>query len=154
LISAALPISQLRFILIDQSQKFKYFPNVISMPRANSPEEIQRLIQMSNLVIIPSRGESFSLIALESMSCGKPVITLRNSAPHEVTDSINEYTFTLKDSVQQIISILGLFLESPERIIKEGVRNRNRTLAHYSAEIHVVKMAEAYRSILKGKRNV
>jgi glycosyltransferase involved in cell wall biosynthesis len=153
LVSTALPLSQLRFVLIDDSQKWKYFPNVISIPRANSPEEIRRLIQLSDLVVIPSRGESFSLIALESMSCGKPVITLRNSAPHEVTQSKDEYTFTLRDSAGQIISIIGLFSNSLNRLAMEGERNRDRALDNFSMEIHVAKMAEVYRTILRGKKN-
>ena len=153
LVAAASPISNIRFLLIDNSQKWKYSPNVISMPRANSPEEIRTLVQLSDLVIIPSRGESFSLIALESMSCGKPVITLRNSAPHEVTDSSEEYTFTLKESTKEIISIIDQFLESPEKLGIEGDRNRQRVLNDFSVETHVGKMVEIYRTILKGKRN-
>lgn len=149
LISDALPNSRLRFILIDSAQKWKYSPNVISFPRAMAPEEIRRLIQMSDLVVIPSRGESFSLIALESMSCGKPVVTLRNSAPHEVTDSKEEFTFTLRDSAKQILNIVDTFSKSKDTLTAEGERNRARVLKNFSMEIHIMKMAEIYRNILK-----
>jgi glycosyltransferase involved in cell wall biosynthesis len=153
LIHAAITRPNVKFLLVDDSKKFQFSPNVISFPRAYEPHEVRNLIQASDFVIIPSRGESFSLLALESMSCGKPVITPRYSAPHEVTNSSLEFTFNLRTHETDLIDVIDSLEHSPEYCIEEGKRNRQRVIDMFSKEIHLNNMSRIYQSIGNGVLN-
>lgn len=57
-------------------------------------------MSISNAVLYPSRYESFSYVACEAMSCGKPVIATRCSALTAlVVDGISGYLCDPGDSL-------------------------------------------------------
>jgi len=56
----------------------------ISLP----PEEIAKILSMSDISILPSQGESFALPAIESLACGTPVIMGNHSVgPEHIGES-------------------------------------------------------------------
>lgn len=46
-----------------------------------------QFIQASDFVVIPSRYESFSMVAIEALACGKPVIAPAIGGPKDIIDS-------------------------------------------------------------------
>jgi glycosyltransferase involved in cell wall biosynthesis len=58
-----------------------------------APERVQAVMQSSDLVMIPSREESFSLVALEAAHVGRPVVATRVGGVPEVC--IDEQTALL-----------------------------------------------------------
>jgi len=144
LISMARYLVDVEFILVDASQLFLFKENVVSFPRATSEKEIIDLIQLADLVVIPSLGESFSLLALEAMSCGKAVVALENSAPHEVTGSSKDYVFSESESAKNICRIIENALRDRASIHEEGTRNRKRVLSKFTIERHVSDISSLY----------
>ncbi len=149
LVNAALDIEDVKFVLIDAGQIFSSNKNVISLPRASSASQIREYFSISNLVIVPSLGESFSLITLEAMSCGKPVITLKNSAAHEVTASTDFFTFEETNSTKNILEILRDSAGLKTLLENEGERNRDRALKEYSIEKHVESISSLYVALAR-----
>ena len=51
-----------------------------------SEEEMARLYAMSDVFLMPSTAESFGVMGIESLACGVPLITRKNTAVDEVTN--------------------------------------------------------------------
>ena len=49
-------------------------------------ERVQHILQASDLMLLPSKTESFGLAALESMACGCPVLAYRTGGLPEVIE--------------------------------------------------------------------
>lgn len=48
---------------------------------------VRDYIEQADLVVIPSRYESFSMVAIEALSCGKPVIAPNIAGPKDIVNS-------------------------------------------------------------------
>lgn len=48
---------------------------------------VRSFIENSDIVIIPSRYESFSMVAIEALSCGRPVIAPKIAGPKDIVNS-------------------------------------------------------------------
>ncbi len=58
-------------------------------------ESMEQVLPLGDLTLLPSEHESFGLVALESMSCGTPVIATRNGGTSEFID--DGHTSFLRD---------------------------------------------------------
>jgi glycosyltransferase involved in cell wall biosynthesis len=144
LVSITNKLKNVLFILIDESKIFLLDENVLAFRRITSEQKMVDLLNLADLVVVPSLGESFSLLALEAMSCGKAVVTLENSAPHEVTDSSLLFTFTGRNAAQGIYKIIEKTSNDATIVKVEGERNRERVLNRFTIEKHVMEISKLY----------
>ena len=76
-----------RCTLFQKRLKRKLPENVIGIQRTEDKKELAALYSEAHIFINPSQEESFSLVTVEAMACGTPVIVLDTSAVQElVTD--------------------------------------------------------------------
>ena len=125
--------------------------NMIGIPKTESADELAQLYTKSTIFINPSKEESFSLVTIEAMACGTPVIAMDTSAPKELVKDINGILLSdsrvenyleaihyiegkrfsrkkIVDSVQQysVENMTNSVLEIYERILMtENFRRRN-----------------------------
>jgi glycosyltransferase involved in cell wall biosynthesis len=52
-----------------------------------SPPEVAELMAESELLVLPSRRESFGAVLIEALACGIPVVATRSGGPEEIIDS-------------------------------------------------------------------
>jgi glycosyltransferase involved in cell wall biosynthesis len=79
-------------------------------------EEKNKLFNLADVFMFPSKNEGFGLVAAEAMACGKPVIASNNtSLPEIVDDQITGYLAETND--------LDDWIEKTEKLIKD---NRKR----------------------------
>ncbi len=63
--------------------------NIIGIQRTENQDELAQLYSMASVFMNPSKEESFSLVTIEAMACGTPVIVLDYSAPRELVNDDN-----------------------------------------------------------------
>jgi glycosyltransferase involved in cell wall biosynthesis len=84
--------------------------------------------------------ESFGMVALEAMACGKPVIgTINGAIPEVIVDGVTG-TLIGPGDVSQLVRVLVEYAEHPEMCIERGDAGRRRA----SDAFHIDRCAEAY----------
>ena len=63
-------------------------PNVISIHRTQNQEELAELYAAADLLVNPTRGDTFPTVNIESLACGTPVLTFdTGGSPEILTDA-------------------------------------------------------------------
>ena len=69
---------------LNDKQKQMLPQNIIGISRTENIEELANLYTYANVLFNPSKEESFSLVTIEAMACGTPVIVYKYTAPKEL----------------------------------------------------------------------
>lgn len=64
--------------------------NIINIGRTNNQEELSAYYSMADLTVLTSERETYSMVSVESLSCGTPVVGFRAGGPESI--SIKEYS--------------------------------------------------------------
>jgi glycogen(starch) synthase len=117
-----------------------------------SPEKVPQLINESTLVLIPSRLEGFSLVALEAAWMARPVVATRiGGLPEVVAHGETGLLTEVDDGAAFALAIMSL-LQQPEIARQMGRAARLRAQDIFSWERHVNAYDELYRKVIRGAR--
>ncbi|GAM69543.1 glycosyltransferase mshA [Vibrio sp. JCM 19236] len=98
------------------------------------PSELARLYSASDLVIVPSRIESFGQVAAESLACETPVVCFDNSAVAEIVDDgVSGFTAKAFDSLDLANKILDYIRLDSHRKTEFGRKGRIKMIDNYSS---------------------
>lgn len=113
-------------------------------------DNIEELIGIADLLLLPSRSESFGLVALEAMACEVPVVASRvGGLPEVVADGEDGFLVDPDDldmMTRRALEILGD--EARRRAM--GRRGRERAKAHFCASAIIPQYEAYYRKVLGG----
>lgn len=114
---------------------------------------LQRLFVENDVVLMPSRFESFGLVAIEGMSAGCPVIALASGGLAEVvTDGQAGLLFKGDDQfVEGARKALLRFAERPAELLGLSQGAYDRFSEHYSVEAMAGHVAEFYRRTISAR---
>lgn len=83
--------AEVKFIIVGKNSDSMPLPdNAVALPATNNQLELSRLYSMSDLTILTSKRETFSMVCAESLACGTPVLGFKAGAPEEI--AIPEYS--------------------------------------------------------------
>jgi glycosyltransferase involved in cell wall biosynthesis len=111
-------------------------------------EELARVFQISDIFTIMSTSETQSMVMLQAMACGIPVVAARTRALPEFVDSANGVLVDPDDS-DELARVLADLLAAPERRQNFGSAAR-RYAEGYGVEAVTDEWEALYRSVLKG----
>ena len=89
---------------LNRKQIKKMPKNVIAMERTNSPQELAAIYTAADVLVNPSREESFGMTPLEAEACGTPSIVYENTACAEVAKQYGN--MIVPQNVKEIYRIL------------------------------------------------
>lgn len=112
------------------------------------PEEKRDLFAAGNLLVMPSRTDSFGIVYMEAWLCGKPVIgASAGGVPAVISDEQDGLLVKFGDVEDLADKIRGL-LENPALADKMGQAGRAKVLENYTWPVVFGKVYAVYRQIL------
>jgi len=86
--------------------------NVVALPKISDQDELAHYYSLGNLFLLTSHKETFSLVCVESLACGTPVVGFEAGAPSEIVPK--EYgDFVTYGDVDLLSSTLIHYLNNP-----------------------------------------
>jgi N-acetyl-alpha-D-glucosaminyl L-malate synthase BshA len=108
-------------------------------------DNIEELIGISDLLLLPSENESFGLVALEAMACEVPVVASRvGGLPEVITDGVEGFLVEPKDVDTMAERSLSILARDSCRI-EMGKRARSTAHARFCSR-KIIPAYEAYYS--------
>ncbi|OGQ98724.1 MAG: hypothetical protein A2505_02065 [Deltaproteobacteria bacterium RIFOXYD12_FULL_55_16] len=114
-----------------------------------SGEELRELVRNAAFVVVPSEWyENCSMVVLEAMAFGKPVIGSRiGGIPEQVEDGRTGFLFTMGKTTE-LAAKMVLLAENPELRITMGKAARQKVEKEYSLARHNEELLKNYTFLL------
>jgi glycogen(starch) synthase len=112
-----------------------------------SPDDVPETINRASIVLMPSREESFGLVALESGLMGRPVIASRVGGLPEVVQHGETGLTVPRDDPKALAAAAVRLLREPDRARRFGADARARGLAIFSFDRYVDQYDALYRRL-------
>jgi N-acetyl-alpha-D-glucosaminyl L-malate synthase BshA len=116
-------------------------------------DNVNELLPLADLMLMPSEMESFGLAALEAMACGVPTIGTRvGGVPELIEDGHNGLLFNVGDIEAMAAAAIGLLRDEP-RLLAMAQAGRKTAQDNFCAS-RVIPLYEAYydRVVARGRR--
>lgn len=132
------------------TEKWSENLKVIEFPWTNDPDNLIELYAASDLFAMPSVGESFGMMALEAMACGKPVLTVRGTATAEVVGCPELELDPSKLSHDLEVTISNL-IEDRVYTAELGRKARSRASEKFSMKMYLDNLTALYEKVVNEK---
>jgi glycosyltransferase involved in cell wall biosynthesis len=107
----------------------------------------ERVMQASDLFVLPSLGEAFGLVLAEAMACGLPVVGSRSGAIGEVVEDDVTGLLVAPLSPQAFADAIEKLARDGALRQRMGAAGRGRAQQLFSVESHVQHMLEVYETV-------
>ena len=122
------------------------------MHAVGAQEEVQPLLSVSDVFLLPSKEESFGLAALEAMACGVPVVGARvGGVPEVIEHGVSGFLHDA-DAVDEMAASTLLLLRDPVLHAMMADAARRRVLDTFSADRIVPMYEAAYERLVAAHR--
>jgi len=106
--------------------------------------EVRDWIRQSDVFILPSLGETFGVVLLEAMMCGKPVIATRCGGPEDLVTPETGVLVDVADS-NALAKAMSNFIKSEHQFNSQNVRDN--ALERYGQTAFLDKIAQLYDTL-------
>jgi glycosyltransferase involved in cell wall biosynthesis len=117
-----------------------------------------RIIELyaeSQVAVVPSLYEGFSLPAIEAMSCGVPLVATTGGALPEVVGTDNDTALCVPPGDSDALAArISTALDDPELRARIGAAGRQRVLDRWTWRHTAVGTVEQYRALLAETANI
>jgi glycosyltransferase involved in cell wall biosynthesis len=111
-------------------------------------DDVAHLISAMDLIVVPSRIETFSLVAIEAMGLAKPVIATRVGGLPEVVND-GETGLLVEREAAALAEAIIFLLQNPEQRAVMGEAGQERVRSYFSIARMVNGAEEVYEELLR-----
>ena len=131
----------------DRISKYKFNPK-IKFKNAVKQSELKKFYNISNLFVTCSIEEGLSMVQLQAMACGLPVICTINSGGKEIiNDDIDGYVLPIRN--KHLLKEKILYLYNNKHICNEMGKNaQKKATKQFSWEIYGQKAISIYQDLI------
>ncbi len=112
---------------------------------------VQRAIEEAAIVVVPSMGEGFGMVALEAMERARPVIAAGIGGLGELVRHGETGLLVEPGEAEPLASAIVELASRPERAAAMGLAGRRRALSEFREERCVDRVEILYRAALAGR---
>lgn len=113
----------------------------------NIPEVMRSL----DIFVMPSRQETFGLVAIEAMAMETPIIISKGGSSSEIVGE-NEFGLTMRpDDAFDLQRQLRYLLDHPEERKEMGKRAREHVKVNYDRSVRIQKTLSLYERVLRSR---
>lgn len=98
------------------------------------------------VVVVPSHQETFSLVSLEAMALGKPLVATRTGGIPEVVEDGVTGTLVPTGDPEALAGAIATYLDDPGRASGHGQGARERATARYTLDSMLTSFERLYES--------
>ncbi len=116
-----------------------------------SKEEMKKCYIVCDIFLMPSIGESFGMMAIEAMSCSRPVIVFDNTALPSVTFAPKCGLVAKNLDSNDLMQKISYLLSNESERIHRGELGRKLVEKHYNEDTYNKKIVNLYKKIINEK---
>ena len=124
--------------------KDKY--NIVELGMAND-DVLLDAYNACDIFLMPSKGESFGMMAIEAMACEKPVVVFDNSALPTVTHAPECGILVKNGDADDLRRTIETLLSNKDERLRRGTLGRKICLEEYTNDMYLTKIAELYQNV-------
>lgn len=130
-------------------------PDLIRLHSFVPYDQLPAFHNLADLFLLPSRtghkiAEQFGFVLIESMACGKPIITTPIGSIRDVVG--DAALLTALDDPEALTDTILQLLESPAERASLSTKALTRVTAHFDAEVNARRLESIYQSLQRQGR--
>jgi alpha-1,6-mannosyltransferase len=142
---------QYHLLLIGGSRKGRVARNVTTLPYRRDTQELAAWIASADALVHAGTRETFGLVILEAMACGRPVVAARAGAFPEFVDDTVGVLAEPDSAAGMAEAIAALYRRDLEAV---GAAARARVLKHYTWDRSFRTQTVTYAALVGAHREV
>jgi len=107
-------------------------------------EQLKNELNSCNIFVLASTAETFGVVYIEAMACGKPVIATKNGGANDIVNKTNGLLIDV-DNEKQLISAFQYMYQNADKF--DGKQIASDCYAKYSEEAVVERLEKVYEKI-------
>jgi len=112
--------------------------------------DLVKWYNLCKIFVLTSKTEEQSIVTLEAMACGKPVVVTKVGAlPEFIEDGSNGFLMDLKQP-EELAEKITLLMNDEQLRKKIGTKARNTIENKFSFEKYIIKLTNIFESVSKG----
>ena len=127
------------------ARELNLLDSIVFFHGVKTNEEVFQYLHACDFLIMNSRFETFSLVCIEAMSCGKPVVATRSGGPDEFINDQNGILVE-PDKPQELIDAIQKMISDHKNYRTEALKEY--VLENFGAEKTGKKFHDLYLSVL------
>ena len=130
-------------------KKFEEYFKIINLGWVNNEETVRDALVASDIFLMPSIAESFGMMAIEALACGKPIIVFDKTALSDVVYAPDVGMSVPLNNSEAFYQALQYLIDNPTERIERGKKGREIAELYYNEERQAQSLAELYKKIVK-----